>query len=112
MYQSAGLFHYKEMLIEKYFKARGRKLGVGYGAGRATIPLHERGYQVTGVDYAEKMIAEANKLNGAIDYRVGNILSTPFENQGFDNINFSFNGLMLLKSYESGFLEQRKFADS
>ena len=99
-FNAAGLFHYEEMLIEKYFKAGGRTLDVGCGAGRVTIPLHERGYQVTGVDYAEKMIAAAKKLNGAIDYRVGNILSTPFENQEFDNIIFSFNGLMLLESYE------------
>jgi SAM-dependent methyltransferase len=88
------------MLIEKYFKVGGRTLDIGCGAGRVTIPLHERGYQVTGMDYAEKMVAAAKKLNGAIDYRVGNILSTPFENQEFDNIIFSFNGLMLLESYE------------
>jgi SAM-dependent methyltransferase len=99
-FNAAGLFHYEEMLIEKYFKAGGRTLDVGCGAGRVTIPLHERGYQVTGLDYAEKMIAAAKKLNGAIDYRVGNILSTPFENQEFDNIIFPFNGLMLLESYE------------
>ena len=39
-------------------------------------------------------------MNGAIDYRVGNILSAPFEDQEFDNVIFSFNGLMLLESYE------------
>lgn len=99
-FNAAGLFHYEEMLIEKYFKAGGRTLDIGCGAGRVTIPLHERGYKVTGVDYAEKMLVAAKTLNGAIDYRVGNILSTPFENQEFDNIIFSFNGLMLLNSYE------------
>lgn len=99
-FNAAGLFHYEVMLIEKYFKVGGRTLDIGCGAGRVTIPLHERGYQVTGMDYAEKMVATAKKLNGAIDYRVGNILSTPFENQEFDNIIFSFNGLMLLESYE------------
>lgn len=99
-FNAAGLFHYEVMLIEKYFKVGGRTLDIGCGAGRVTIPLHERGYQVTGMDYAEKMVAAAKKLNGAIDYRVGNILSTPFENQEFDNIIFSFNGLMLLESYE------------
>lgn len=99
-FNAAGLFHYEVMLIEKYFKVGGRTLDIGCGAGRVTIPLHERGYQVTGMDYAENMVAAAKKLNGAIDYRVGNILSTPFENQEFDNIIFSFNGLMLLESYE------------
>lgn len=96
-------FRYEEMLIEKYFKAGGRTLDIGCGAGRVTIPLHERVYQVTGIDYAEKMIAAAKVLNDTIDYRVGNILSTPFENQEYDNIIISFNRLMLFDSYEERF---------
>ena len=99
-FNAAGLFHYEEILIEKYFKTEGRTLDIGCGAGRVTIPLYERGYQITGMDYAEKMIAAAKAVNGAIDYRVGNILSAPFEDQEFDNVIFSFNGLMLLESYE------------
>ena len=97
---SAGLFHYEEMLIDKYFIAGGKTLDVGCGAGRTTIPLFERGYQVIGIDYAKKMIAAAKTINEAIDYRVGNILSTQFSDHEFDNIIFSFNGLMLLDSYE------------
>lgn len=97
---SAGLFHYEELLIGKYFAIGGKTLDVGCGVGRVSIPLFERGYQVIGVDYAEKMIAAARALNGSVDYRVGNILSTSFDDQEFDNIIFSFNGLMLLGTYE------------
>lgn len=97
---STGLFHYEELLIDKYFIAGGKTLDVGCGAGRTTIPLFERGYQVIGMDYAEKMITAAKEINAAIDYRVGNILSTQFSDQEFDNIIFSFNGLMLLGTYE------------
>lgn len=97
---SAGLFHYEELLIDKYFVIGGKTLDVGCGAGRVTIPLFERGYQVIGMDYAEKMIAAARALNGSVDYRVGNILSTSFSDQEFDNIIFSFNGLMLFGTYE------------
>lgn len=97
---SAGLFHYEELLIKKYFVIGGKTLDVGCGAGRVTIPLFERGYQVIGMDYAEKMIEAARALNGSVDYRVGNILSTSFSDQEFDNIIFSFNGLMLLGTYE------------
>ena len=75
---SAGLFHYEEMLIDKYFSAGGKTLDIGCGAGRVTIPLHERGFQVVGMDYAEKMIDVARALNDSIDYRVGDILSTQF----------------------------------
>ena len=42
----------------------------------------------------------AKTLNKSIDYRVGNILSAPFDAQEFDNVIFSFNGLMLIGSYE------------
>ena len=41
-FNAAGLFHYEEILIEKYFKTEGRTLDIGCGAGRVTIPLYER----------------------------------------------------------------------
>ena len=97
---SAGLFHYEEMLIDEFFSAGGKTLDIGCGAGRVTIPLHERGFQVVGMDYAEKMIDAARALNESIDYRVGDILSTQFADQEFDNIIFSFNGLMLIGTYD------------
>lgn len=37
-FNAAGLFHYEEILIEKYFKTEGRTLDIGCGAGRVTIP--------------------------------------------------------------------------
>lgn len=97
---AAGLFRYEEQLIAKYFTAGGKTLDIGCGAGRVTIQLYERGYRVIGMDYAEKMITAAKALNKSIDYRVGNILSAPFDAQEFDNVIFSFNGLMLIGSYE------------
>ena len=99
-FASAGLFHYEKLLIDKYFIIEGKTLDIGCGAGRVTIPLFERGYKVIGMDYSKNMIATAKTINSAVDYRVGNILSTPFANQEFDNIIFSFNGLMLLGTYE------------
>lgn len=105
---SAGLFYYEEMLINKYFTAGGRTLDIGCGAGRVTIPLHKRGFQVIGMDYAEKMISAARALDEAIDYRVGDILSTQFEDQEFDNIIFSFNGLMLIGTYEERLIAMKE----
>ncbi len=87
-------------MIDKYFASGGKTLDVGCGVGRTTIPLFEKGYKVIGLDFAEKMIMAAKSLNSAIDYRVGDILSTRFDDQEFDNILFSFNGLMLLGTYE------------
>lgn len=97
---AAGLFRYEEKLIDQYFTTGGKTLDIGCGAGRVAIKLHEKGYRVTGIDCAEKMISVAKTLNKAIDYRVENICSTSFDDQEFDNIIFSFNGLMLIGSYE------------
>ena len=97
---SVGLFRYEELLIDKFFLAMGKTLDIGCGAGRVTVPLYERGFQVVGMDYSKNMIVAAKAINNAIDYRVGNILSTSFADQEFDNIIFSFNGLMLLETYE------------
>ncbi|HRS21523.1 MAG TPA: methyltransferase domain-containing protein [Clostridia bacterium] len=97
---SAGLFHYEELLIDKYFISGGKTLDIGCGAGRVTIPLFEKGYTVIGMDYAEEMIKAAKNINSAVDFRVGNILSTTFSDHEFDNIIFSFNGLMLLGTYD------------
>lgn len=105
---SAGLFLYEEMLIDKYFSVGGKTLDIGCGAGRVTIPLYKRGFQVVGMDYAEKMIDAASALNENIDYRVGDILSTQFEDQEFDNIIFSFNGLMLIRTYEERLLAMKE----
>lgn len=105
---SAGLFHYEEMLIEEYFVAGGKTLDIGCGAGRVTIPLHKRGFQVVGIDYAEKMIDAARVFNETIDYRVGNILSTQFADHEFDNVIFSFNGLMLIGTYNDRLLAMKE----
>ncbi|MCD8125847.1 MAG: class I SAM-dependent methyltransferase [Lachnospiraceae bacterium] len=107
---SAGLFYYEERLINKYFIAGGKTLDIGCGAGRVTIQLHERGYQVIGMDYAEKMIVAAQSLNENIDYRVGNILSAPFDDHEFDNIIFSFNGLMLIETYTERLLATKEIS--
>lgn len=104
----AGLFHYEETLIDKYFTTGGKTLDIGCGAGRVTIPLFKRGFQVIGMDYAEKMIEAVKAINAAIDYRVGDILSTRFEDQEFDHAIFSFNGLMLIETYKKRLLAMKE----
>lgn len=107
-FSSAGLFHYEEMLIGKYFTAGGKTLDIGCGAGRVTVPLHKRGFQVVGMDCAKKMIDAAKTLHETMDYRVGDIRSAPFADQEFDNMIFSFNGLMLIGTYEERLLAMRE----
>lgn len=41
---------------------------------------------------------------GAIDYRLGDILSTQFDDQELGNAIFSFNGLMLIGTYNEHLL--------
>lgn len=96
----AGLFKHEEQLIDRFFKPSGRTLDVGCGAGRTTAPLHQSGYEVTGIDYSPAMILKARASYPSIDFRMGSILDTEFLDGEFDNVLFSFNGLMLLETYE------------
>ena len=105
---SAGLFRYEEILIDNYFFAGGKTLDIGCGAGRVTIPLKKRGFKVVGIDYAEKMIEAASALDEEIDYRVVDILSTQFADQEFDNAIFSFNGIMLIETYNERLLAMKE----
>lgn len=105
---SIGLFRYEKLLIDRYFLRGGKTLDIGCGAGRVTLQLHEMGYPVIGMDYAEKMIMTAKALNDEIDYRIGDILLAPFSDGEFDNIIFSFNGLMLIDSYSKRLMAMRE----
>lgn len=84
-------------MISRYFSTAGGKiLDLGCGTGRTTIPLHEMGYHVIGVDLVPQMIQQANLIakekNLTIDYRVGNATNLLFDDNTFDGVLFSNQG--------------------
>jgi ubiquinone/menaquinone biosynthesis C-methylase UbiE len=71
----------------------GRALDIGCGGGRHSILLAQKGFKVSGLDFASSAIkqAEANaelaNLHDDIDFRVGNTLELPYEPDYFDVVN-------------------------
>lgn len=95
-----GLFNYESRIIRKYFPADSLVLDIGCGVGRTTNAMKEIGYKVVGVDYSKKMIDAAIQLNSEVKYCVQDVRRMKFTDDMFDCAMFSFNGLMLLESYE------------
>jgi demethylmenaquinone methyltransferase/2-methoxy-6-polyprenyl-1,4-benzoquinol methylase len=67
-----------------------RALDVATGTGDLAIALADRGADVVGVDFAEKMLAIARGKAPAIDFRSGNALALEFPDDSFDAATVGF----------------------
>jgi demethylmenaquinone methyltransferase/2-methoxy-6-polyprenyl-1,4-benzoquinol methylase len=67
-----------------------RALDVATGTGDLAIALRERGADVVGVDFAEKMLEIARKKAPAIEFRAGNALALEFPDDEFDAATVGF----------------------
>lgn len=76
--------------LEEYLPASGRILDAGGAAGRYSIWLAERGYDVTLVDISDEQLAVAREkraerdLDGRIDVRRGDVRDLAFGDDAFD----------------------------
>lgn len=63
--------------LDEFLPARGRILEIGAATGRYTLELARRGYRVTAVDLAEKLLARAREkiaaenLSALVEFHVG-----------------------------------------
>jgi demethylmenaquinone methyltransferase/2-methoxy-6-polyprenyl-1,4-benzoquinol methylase len=67
-----------------------RALDVATGTGDLAIALAERGADVVGVDFAEKMLEIARRKAPAIDFRAGNALALDFPDDSFGAATVGF----------------------
>ncbi|MEK6844544.1 MAG: peptidoglycan bridge formation glycyltransferase FemA/FemB family protein [Nanoarchaeota archaeon] len=78
-------------LIKKYFY--GNVLDLGCGCGRTTKYISDQGFDVIGVDIVEDMIKKAREMFPNIKFETGDACSLNHEDDKFDIVFFSFNGL-------------------
>lgn len=110
-----GLWGSEILLFEKYIQKNAKVLDLGCGAGRVAFGLRDRGYKdIIGVDISKEMIKEARKLllsygdykkdrgtmpkelhdSFRLSFEAHSATDLPFDDDTFDSIIFSFNGLM------------------
>lgn len=86
----------------------GRILDVATGTGWAARRLAERGFKVTGVDFAPDMLATAEKLASArnldIAFELGDAEALPYADASFDAVISSF-GIMFVQRPEDAAAE-------
>ena len=104
--ENIGLWKSEKYIFERFVEKNSKILDVGCGAGRTTFGLFDSGYvNIVGVDTSKKLIAKAkaiakkNKVD--IKFHVDNALAFSYENESFDVVLFSYNGLMTIPKYEN-----------
>jgi demethylmenaquinone methyltransferase/2-methoxy-6-polyprenyl-1,4-benzoquinol methylase len=70
--------------------APAKALDVATGTGDLAIALRDRGAEVVGVDFAEKMLEIARKKAPDIEFRAGNALALDFQDNAFDAATVGF----------------------
>lgn len=81
-------------IIERHFPARPlRVLDIGCGAGRTTIGLERRGFDVEAIDISEDLVDEAAKRLQHSKVSTMDARTLAYPDASFDAVMFSFNGL-------------------
>lgn len=96
-----GLWKSEEIIFNKYINKNDVILDLGCGAGRTTINLYKAGYKnITGLDLSTNLIDYANNYikenNLNINLVVGDATKLNYEDNSFDIVIFSFNGMQCI----------------
>jgi SAM-dependent methyltransferase len=89
-----GLRAVETELVTEYFPTPpAQVLDLGCGAGRTTGDLARRGFSVTAVDLAPRLLEAARERHPGLDFRVMDATALEFEDASFDAALFSYNGI-------------------
>jgi SAM-dependent methyltransferase len=71
---------YSEMIVDS---KEGAILEAGCGVGRVLRYYHERGYNITGMDYIDVAIEKLRRIDETLSVAVGDITALQFDNESF-----------------------------
>jgi len=96
-----GLWQSEKIIFEKYISKNAKILDLGCGAGRTTINMFKNGYNdIVGLDISDKFIEFAKEycLKNSLKIRFinGDATKLSFDDEKFDVVIFSYNGLMCI----------------
>jgi SAM-dependent methyltransferase len=83
----------EKYLISKYFPPYSSVLDLACWAGRTTVRLYEIGYRVKRVDLSNILVNAAIKRFPQIPFVADNYCDISEDDNSFDNILVSYNGL-------------------
>jgi 2-polyprenyl-3-methyl-5-hydroxy-6-metoxy-1,4-benzoquinol methylase len=79
-------FEQRARFVERFVGRRGRVLDVGCAAGFFMRVMHERGWEVDGVEPSPEIAAHATEAYGFHQLHVGELQTAPFDEGSFDLI--------------------------
>lgn len=92
--QNSSLFPGEKKAIDRYFiDTDATVLDVGCGTGRVSSILHERGFDVVGIDISEPLVRTARSIHSEIEFLVEDIRDTSFDTATFEYVIFSYFGI-------------------
>ncbi len=113
-YDTIGINYNQTRKADRYITARllhylrpesgGLYLDIGCGTGNYTSALHQKEYQLIGIDPSKEMLDKARKKNNSIDWRTGQAEKTGLQPETIDGILATLT-LHHWKSLEQGFKE-------
>lgn len=71
-------------VLQGHLRKPGRYLDIGFGAGGWLLFLRDQGYDVAGVEVAEKTVARLKDIEPSVEVNVGSITSVPYPDKSFD----------------------------
>lgn len=91
-----GLEDKEWTVVDRHFKDGGTVLDIGCGTGRTTTALDGLGFEVVGLDITEAYVEYATAAFPDIAFSVGDATALPFDDETFEHVLFSFNGIDVL----------------
>lgn len=105
--------NYVESIFKKYKVEGKRVLDLGCGTGNITIPLSEKGYELTGVDLSEEMLSIADskafELNKNIKWISGDMVEIQYPSKYdaiiacCDSVNYIVDDKDLLQMFKNAY---------